>query len=328
MLHGEAMLLEASGHGSESCGKPVRRGADAVGMTGRPHEDVVAPRLGSIGQEIDFRLGNSFESIRRESEQEGLGSPCEPMVFPPSPTLLYDGTIEGYYTAVFRAFEHKLEPYDICTADCPRLSLFSETTTIETSDELAQRVDRGLARKLGADEAQRIRLAFLSDEPGHELELFHYIRLAMRKGRYAFCDHANPIVESYERLWRQVSNERHRMFQFTRFAEMEGGIYFAQINPNANVVPVMMEHFARRFNTQPFIIYDEVHKIAGVSRDGRWMLVPTDDITPPRKTEREEAYSAMWRSFYDSICNRERLNPALRRNFMPKRLWKNITEVQ
>lgn len=304
MLHGEAMLMEAS----------ERRGGNGAVNNG--------------GQIADYRLGNRYELAPAGAAIIVAPASRGSQTFPDNPTLLYDGTIEGYYTAVFTSFEHKLEPFDICTEDSPRLSLFSETVAIETSPELARRVDTGLARKLGADEAQRVRLAFLSDEPGHEIELFRYIRLAMRKGRYAFCDHADPIVDAYEHLWRQVSNERHRMLQFVRFAEMEGGVYFAQINPNANVVPVMMEHFARRFNTQPFIIYDEVHKIAGVSGNGDWTLVQTDEITIPAKTGREEAYSRMWRSFYDTICNQERLNPALRRNFMPKRLWKNITEVQ
>ena len=35
-----------------------------------------------------------------------------------------------------------------------------------------------------------------------------------------------------------------------------------------------------------------------------------------------------WKRFYRTIAVESRYNPELRRQFMPKRLWKNITELQ
>lgn len=242
-------------------------------------------------------------------------------------TYVYDGSLEGYLTCVFTAFERKETPVSIVSQDFGQMSFFSEDEFIDTSIPKAARVLKGLQQKLGRDEAERIKLAFLSDDPQRGIKLLKYIQIAMRKGRYAFCDHTNTIVAEYEKLWRRVSNERHSMLQFARFRELEGGIYFSKINPNANVVPVMMEHFARRFNTQPFMIYDEVHHIAGISQNGEWQLVAVDNLDLPATTNGEESYRAMWRTFYDTICNRERLNPNLRRQWMPKRLWSNICEV-
>ena len=35
-----------------------------------------------------------------------------------------------------------------------------------------------------------------------------------------------------------------------------------------------------------------------------------------------------WKRFYRAVAVESRYNPELRRQFMPKRLWKNITEMQ
>ena len=36
---------------------------------------------------------------------------------------------------------------------------------------------------------------------------------------------------------------------------------------------------------------------------------------------------AAWKRFYDVVAVEARYNPELRRQFMPKRLWKNIVEM-
>ena len=35
-----------------------------------------------------------------------------------------------------------------------------------------------------------------------------------------------------------------------------------------------------------------------------------------------------WKTFYDTLSIDSRYNPELRRNFMPKRFWKNLTEIK
>ncbi len=94
-----------------------------------------------------------------------------------------------------------------------------------------------------------------------------------------------------------------------------------------------MDHFAERFNVQPFIIYDEAHSIAGISEGGNWQLVNTRDwpdheLRLPPAAADEAVMADAWRRFYRALSVNCRYNPELRRHFMPKRLWKNITEVQ
>ena len=42
----------------------------------------------------------------------------------------------------------------------------------------------------------------------------------------------------------------------------------------------------------------------------------------------ESIYQQLWRSYYDAIAIRERLNPRKRRQDMPLRYWKYLTEMK
>ncbi len=239
----------------------------------------------------------------------------------------YDGSLEGFFSAVFTSYQRGEHPANIATLDNLQFDLFRPTVSIPSDDALAWRVREGICNKLGTDEYERIRTAFLSDDPARGGVIFRYIHYAMAFGKYAHCNLTRKDVAEFEDVWKDVYTERHRILQFLRFSRMQNGVFFAKINPKAKVVPLIMEHFSQRFNTQPFLIYDEVHRIAGAYDTLEWKLVQADDFTIPPYAPEEAAYQDLWKTFYDAICNDERYNPRLRMQFMPKRLWANICEM-
>jgi len=253
--------------------------------------------------------------------------PCPPVPRDEYLLYAYDGTLEGFFSAVFTAYAEHAHPTDIVTEDCLQLGLMQDLHRIATDEMHAIRVRDGIIAKLGRDEYERLKVGFLSDAPDKGGIVYRYIVYSLHAGSWAAADHTHPDVVDFDRIWRQVYNERHRILQFARFSQMEGGVFFAKVNPNANVVPLVMDHFAGRFNTQPFLIYDEVHHLAGIQRDGAWRLVPTASIDAGTFAADEVDIRDMWKRFYDAICNEERLNPRLRMGFMPKRLWGNMVEM-
>ena len=186
----------------------------------------------------------------------------------------------------------------------------------------------GLYRDCGHSTFNAIKVAFLSDEPDKGATICSFVRYAMKEKGNVLGQIVHPYVEPMVKLHRFVMNERHHMMQFLRFREMQGGVWFATCSPKANVTPILMDWFAARFNTQPFIIFDEAHGIAGVSHNGAWTLVKSDTLTLPEETADEALMADAWKRFYDAVAIKERYNPELRRGFMPKRLWGNITEMQ
>ena len=175
--------------------------------------------------------------------------------------------------------------------------------------------------------------AAASDRPQAGLVVYRFIRYIMdprsqrNRKRNVLDDLANPVVADLVALERGVLNEEERMRQFIRFSHLENGVWFARCNPNANVVPLVMRSFAERFNTQPFIIYDENHHLAGVHDGNGWHLVADDVVNIPSRTAEDAHIEALWKRFYDSLAIETRYNPELRRHFMPVRLWRNLPET-
>ena len=73
---------------------------------------------------------------------------------------------------------------------------------------------------------------------------------------------------------------------------------------------------------------NEAHNIAGVYEGRDWYLVQTENVDLPDRASEERLMQQAWKRFYDTVAVEARYNPELRRQFMPKRFWKNITEMQ
>lgn len=300
---------------------------------------------------------------------------------------VYDGSVEGLFSVMFRSFEQREIPTDVVRNGSFQLRLGQDACFVETDIEIGLRAARGLGRVCGRRGLNAALLAALSDESGAGVACVRFFHKAMEAAYAASgglpcttCARKRTCVDSCARLsrarisWdisdqvtggvlsleRAVLNERHRMLQFLRFEELEGGVWFARCNPNASVVPLVMDHFAERFNCQDFMIYDEIHGILGVfssgaplrsqrkiasndllsivskgfsstngiGSDGRWCVVKTDSLELPDETKEESEMKRAWQAFYDSVSVEERFNPELRRSFIPVRLWRNVVELR
>lgn len=269
----------------------------------------------------------------------------------------YDGTLEGLLTAIFQAYTNHEDPQDVVRPGVLQPRLGQTVRDITTDLEQALRVQRGIRRSCGQASFDAVMHASLSDDPHSGTVVYRFVRYAMAQGRPHNCtgcprrrgcagprfctvksvgnrrggsvlgDLTHPAVEPLLRLDRAVMNERHRMQQFLRFEHLQNGVWFSRCNPSAAVVPLLMDWFTGRFNTQPFIVFDEAHGMAGVYEGNEWYLVKTDEVTLPDRATDENLMQAAWKRFYDTVAIESRYNPELRRQFMPKRLWKNIVEM-
>ena len=239
---------------------------------------------------------------------------------------LYDGSLEGMLTAVFQAFFRKEQPCNIVQEEGLQQSMLCSYIPIATDLDKAERVKNGVINVLGNRGYENIKHVFLSEDARKGGVIVEYLLYTLRKGRRACTHLAHPAVAAFEEVLKVVLNEAHYMVQFVRFAQLSNGVYYSRITPKASVVPLIMGHFAARFNIQPFIIYDEAHGMAGVFNTERWWLVDACDINVPGPAEAEDSFQSLWQTFYDTIAIEERRNPTCQRNFMPKRFWGNMCE--
>jgi len=239
---------------------------------------------------------------------------------------LYDGTLEGMLSAIFAAYGRHENPLNIVEAHDLQESMLCSYVPIRTELRYAARVQKGIIEKLGDRAYEDVKKVFLSDDFNKGGVLYRYLRYAFKAGRWSSSHLSEPPVADFLELRKRVENEAHHMLMFVRFAHLKNGVFYAHIEPKASVVPLITDHFARRLNVQPFIIYDSVHGLASVFDTERWWLVSSDEITLPEHSRAEDDYQALWQTFYDTIAIEERRNPRCQRNFMPKRFWGNMCE--
>ncbi len=245
---------------------------------------------------------------------------------------VYDGTTEGLLSAVFQTYALHEQPQDMLREDMLQPRLGQSIRFVETDAALAQRVKVGICKRAGRSAWEAVLHASLSDDPQAAMAVYRFVRYVMARpaasNRGLVHNLAHPIAGPVAKLSRSVMNERHLMQQFLRFEHFENDIWFAQCNPKANVVPLLMDWFSGRFNNQRFVIYDEVHHVAGIYDGSGWCLARTDEVHLPLHAEDEQLMQKAWKGFYDAVAIPARYHPELWRHFMPKRFWKNILEVR
>ncbi len=269
---------------------------------------------------------------------------------------LHDGSPEGLLSCIFAAYERHEDPAEIaCRADHqPRL--LQTSVIIPTDPDHAHRVLAGIRTRLGAYTHRQALKCTLSGRADAGTALYRFVRFALDGTDRRHCescrfqdrcarrscqrmrmapvnDVTHPRVKPFHDAVRSVDNECEKIRQFARFQHLrdeDRDIWFARINPKDSVVPLVLEHFVERFSIQPFILYDEVHALAGIWNGRESYLVDADDdaLTLPGASATEAVMQDAWKAFYRTLSIDARYNPELRRQHMPKRFWKNLTEMQ
>jgi len=242
-------------------------------------------------------------------------------------TYVYDGTLEGFLCCIFALYTRHEVPDEIVEADYFQLRLDQQRVSIATDLAQADRVWQGIKKRMGAGALTKVRGVFLTSDPDKAIKLCRWLMKGFTVGKRIYNDITSEVGEPVEALYRRIAREQNQMIQFARFSQQENGVWFAKINPIDSVVPLIMDHFAARFNIQPFVIYDERHHLAGIYDRTQWYLAQTGELHLPEASAEEARYQALWRTFYDAIAIKERLNPHLRQNLLPKRFWGNMVEL-
>ncbi len=251
--------------------------------------------------------------------------------------FLYDNTFEGLLTCVFDAFYRKQFPGKI-VPESTQLPLFSETFTVITDTEKAERVLNGLQKKLSQSATHMLFTCFLSEMEEVPTLIFNYIRKALVSDKSIelnFADIADTDVLELSKIYKKVQREAERMRQFVRFQKTADGIFFAVFEPLYNILPLNSEHFEDRFADQQWIIYDlkrgyglyyDLEKTEIVRFENLEISPHSGQLSPEKLDEYELAFQQLWKDYFKSAAIKERINPKLHRQHMPKRFWKYLTE--
>jgi len=247
--------------------------------------------------------------------------------------LIYDGSFNGFLTCIFKTFDEKLVLSEIQPNGQSQNGLFSDTETVFTQMNKARRVWNGLSKKSNTV-IKNIYFAFLSETKGIEMILYRYIQKLIAQGQNAHLNYSDEIVLKVSQLAKMVGREKHRMEAFVRFQLTKDEIFFANIEPDFNVLPLISKHFRSRYADQPWIIYDLKRKY-GIYYNLRTTEIISLDLSEgytnsilKRDTlnEEEHDYQNLWNDYFKSTSIASRINRKLHTQHVPKRYWKYLSE--
>jgi len=238
---------------------------------------------------------------------------------------LYDHSFDGFLTTCAIHFQEKRASgifpethYQYRLGQAPKVIATDPVRAAAFYHELEERFSPDLAHRCGR--------AFLSDHPNKENLLLAYLNFGFEAGRGFDALFTHSMVEPVHTIAAAVEWEAARFLGLIRFQEIKG-ILYASFEPDNAILGLLADHFLDRLHGEPWIIHDTKRNLAILCNGSRWRMVPFRRdfaLTLPRE---ELAIQELWRGYFTHIAIPERKNPKLQAQYMPKRYWKGLIEV-
>ncbi len=245
--------------------------------------------------------------------------------------LRYDGSFYGLISVLAPWLKQRRLPDAIERENAlqPLLALaIAEPQTTSLTTMGGDSIDPELFRMPGITREtwQNAWLAFLSEEDSIELGICRYLLLALEKRGSVDSYLTDARVHHIHRLAKRVAAERHRFMGLLRFRSIGANLYYASINSDNFLLPILAPFFVKRFSDQQWIIHDRRRALAAVYNLKTWAITERHSADIPSDALEEGVAQHLWQCFFDSIAVRERLNLALQQKFIPKKYWQDLIE--
>lgn len=241
--------------------------------------------------------------------------------------LLYDGSFEGFLTAVFDIYDQKLSDVCIRKQHLGENSLWGETILIETQTDKAARVWEGLKKRTNEEAGKHFYANYLSELPHEEDNMLEYVRYVFASREDVSKDFSHPSVLRVAKVAKMVGREKHRMEAFVRFQLTAHDVWYATIEPDFNVLPLIAKHFKSRYADQKWLIVD-VKRGYGLYYDLTTIEILHDEALQEKVqfNSSEQAYQRLWKTYFTNTNIVERRNIKLHVQHVPLRYWKYLSE--
>ncbi len=251
---------------------------------------------------------------------------------------VFDGSLEGLLTAIFDCYSRKSGPIKLVSSVHYHPDAFQSGYMVMTNSAKANRVWNGLKQKLNAQWMHAIYAGVLSEQPQTFQALIDFARYIIDHPNGASENYGNPSVLAVSQMERKVHREKHRMEAFIRFQETGDGIFYAHIEPDYNVLPLISRHFEKRYANQKWIIFDlkrkyglyyDLDQVSEIGIEFTEQMSPAVNTLPAElRDPKEELYSLLWKDYFRNTNIPARKNMKLHIQHVPKRYWKYLSEKQ
>ena len=239
---------------------------------------------------------------------------------------LYDGDFSSFIALVVELFKRKIKVDKITTTEYQK-GLFDECIylEIENKEENTYLFQKVFSKNL----IHTMYYVFLSDDKDKETILYEFMKKSFiyknKVLHYRNIDCINKVIG----LSKKVGNEAHKLKGFLRFKELNNEIYYGVINPTNNVIEILAKHFERRLKNEYWIIQDEKRNIYALYNKKEILYIKDENLEKNLQiNKKEEVMEDLWKTYFKTTAIKERKNLKCQQNFMPKKYWKNIIEME
>ena len=240
---------------------------------------------------------------------------------------IYDDTFVQLLNLIYFLIKNKMKPGNIQnTYYSP--TLLDEIIHLEISED--PELITNLIQEMGPDTYRTIYYVFLSTEENKEL-IIYYLILNGFKYKDQLLYHRNlKCVTKAITISKYVLHEAHKYKGFIRFKELDNHVLYAEIEPLNDILYFISHHFEKRLKQEYWIIKDVKRGILSIYDKHKYILISENDfkLSTTKLSQQEWKMEKLWKLFYQTIGIETRKNERCRRNFMPKKYWKYMIEME
>lgn len=240
---------------------------------------------------------------------------------------VYDGSYIALLSLILELIKRKIRPDNIKLENYD-VSLFDNVVNLQV--EVDFNILKKMKESFGSYAVNSMYYVFLSEEDDKELLLYYFFLNALKYHRKITYRRDLKCVSEVLRISQYVMHEGHKMKGFLRFKELENRVLYAEMEPTNDVIILVSQHFQKRLKNECFIIKDVRRGILSIYDKKRFVIMPENNFTLSTNvlSEEEKDMEELWKIFYRTIGISSRRNDRCRMNFMPKKYWKYMLEVE
>ena len=255
-------------------------------------------------------------------------------------SFTFDGTFDGLLTVVATVDHAGMDPGDVVVRSSNQssggeLDLFQARAVATSRDQGRWVMDRLKSVEKGRP-LRFAKSAFFHRNPKRWTWIVRFLAVALRCPERV-RDRRFEASAKVLQLSHEVRQETHRLKGLVRFQEIDGGLLWATITPDHDVVRLVYPYFSKRMPGEVWILFDARRGIGlrhDVGEDRPQEVTVPDEIRQemlkhgelPKNIASSDSYFDLWRTFFDAISIEDRKNPRLQRQCMPQRYWRNLPE--
>lgn len=173
--------------------------------------------------------------------------------------LVYDGSFNGFLTAMHFALENNMEVLGFQKNGLDQEGLFTDRLIIATQKTKALELWESLEKK-SHPAIRTIYFSFLSEAIGIDFMLYQYIRKLYGLLDMEGMEQVVMVESKINKLAHQVHREKSYIESSLVFPNTDTSVYFTELASDYNVLPLISRHFRYKYPKHPWIIFDRNRK--------------------------------------------------------------------